>query len=158
MKKMIAILGMIALMAIGASYVYAAGPGVGPGQRTGSGSANWSSLTPEQQTKFQELRQKFDNETAQLKGNILTTRLELQSLWRNPKADPKAILEKEKELTSLQDKLRDERVQFRLEARKVLTPEQIAQFGSGWGMGPGGMGYMMGGGYGMGRGGMGPGY
>ena len=174
MKKMIVILGMVALMAIGASYVYAVGPGAGPGQRTGRGYANWSSLTPEQQTKFQELRQKFDNETAQLKGNILTKRLELRSLWENPKADPKAILEKEKELTSLQDKLRDQRVQFRLEARKLLTPEQIAQFGSGWGigrgfgrgymmggeygMGHGGMGYMMGRNYGMGRGGMGPGY
>jgi len=105
------------------------------------------------------LRQKFDNETAQLKGNILTKRLELRSLWANPKADPKAILEKEKELTSLQDKLRDKRVQFRLEARSLLTPEQIAQFGSGWGMGRGfGRGYMTGGGHGMGRGGMGPGY
>ncbi len=156
MKKMILILGMVAFIAIGASYVYAAGPGSGPGNRPGWGSANWSSLTPEQQTKFRELRQKFDDETAQLKGNILTKRLELRSLWRNPKADPKAILEKEKELTGLQDKLRDKRVQFRLEARKLLTPEQIAQFGPSWGMDRGfGRGHMMAGGYGMGRSGMG---
>ncbi len=156
MKKMIVILAMIGLMVTGASYAYAAGPGSGAGHRPGWGSANWSSLTPEQQTKFRELRQKFDDETAQLKGNILTKRLELRSLWRNPKADPKAILEKEKELTGLQDKLRDKRVQFRLEARKLLTPEQVAQFGSRWGMGRGyGRSQMMAGGYGMGRGEMG---
>jgi Spy/CpxP family protein refolding chaperone len=165
MKKMIVILGMVALMAIGASYVYAQGAGLGPGHRMGWGYANWSSLTPEQHTKFQELPQKFNDETAQLRGNILTKRLELQSLWTNPKADPKAILEKEKELTSLQDKMRDKAVQFGLEARSLLTPEQIAQFGSCWGMGRGfGRGSMMGDDYGMGHryamghGGMGPGY
>jgi len=37
MKKMIVILGMVALMAMGATYVYAVGPSVGPGQRTGWG-------------------------------------------------------------------------------------------------------------------------
>ncbi len=171
MKRMIVVLGIVALMAIGATYVYAIGPGSGPGQRTGRGYTDWSPLTPEQQTKFQQLRQKFDDETAQLKGNILTKRLQLRSLWENPKADSKAILEREKELTSLQDKLRDKRVQFRLEARSLLTPEQIAQFGSSRGMGRGfdrsygeygrgrgGMGYMMGRNYGMDRGGMGPGY
>jgi zinc resistance-associated protein len=165
MKKMIVILGMVVLMAIGASYAYAQRAGFGPGHRMGWGYGNWSSLTPEQQTKLQELHQKFNDETAQLRGSILAKRLELQSLWTNPKADPKAILEKEKELTSLQDQLRDKAVQFRLEARSLLTPEQIDQFGSGWGMGRDfGMGHMMGGGYGMGgnyamgRGGMGPDY
>jgi Spy/CpxP family protein refolding chaperone len=159
MKKTIIALGLGALMLLGVTYVYAQGPGFGPGYRMGWGYEKWSSLTPEQQTKFQELRQKFNDETTQLKGAILTKRLELQSLWANPKADPKAILEKEKELGTLRDQLRDKAVQFKLEARNVLTPEQLAQFGSGWGMGPGfGHGHRMGYGYGAGRGEMGPGY
>ncbi len=162
MKKIIFILGMIVLMAIGASYVYAVGPGSGPENRPGWRSENWSSFTPEQQTKFQDLRQKFDQETAQLRGNIVTKRLELRSLWADPKSDPNAILAKEKELISLQDRMREKFVQFRLQARSLLTPEQRAQFESGWGMGRGfGRGYMMGGGYGrhgMGFGGMDPGY
>jgi len=84
--------------------------------------------------------------------------VELQSLWTDPKADNKAILDKEKELRELQNQLRDKGIQMKLEARKFLTPEQIANFGPGCGMGPGyGRGRMMGGGYGMGRGGMGPG-
>lgn len=167
MKKMLFILGMIALLAIGASYVYAAAPGSGPGNRgpenrQGWGYENWSSFTPEQQAKFQDLRQKFDQETAQLRGNIVTKRLELRSLWADPKSDPNAILAKEKELISLQDQMREKFVQFRLQARSLLTPEQLAQFRSGWGMDRGfGRGYMMGGGYGrfgMGPGGMGSGY
>ncbi len=161
MRKLVVALGLVAVVVFGITYVYAQGLGYG---RAGWGYGKWSSLTPEQQTRFQELRQKYDDETAQLRGTILTKRLELQSLWTNPKADPKAIQEKEKELTTLQDQMRDKSVQFRLEARKTLTPDQLAQFGPGRGMGRGfgggrmgygpgtGCGYTRGAGYGMGPG------
>jgi Spy/CpxP family protein refolding chaperone len=159
MKKRVVIIGLVAVMVLGVAYAFAQGPGSGPGpgHRPGWGQEKWSSLTPEQQTKFQELRQKLNDETAQLRGTMLTKRLELQSLWTNPKADPKAIVEKEKEFRGLQDQMRDKALQLKLEVRKILTPEQLSQFGSGWGMGHGlGGGRMMGGGHGMGRGGMGP--
>ena len=160
MKKKIVVLGLVAVMVLGVAYAFAQGPGSGPGpgNRPGWGHEKWSSLTPEQQTKFQELRQKFNDETAQLRGTMLTKRLELQSLWRNPKADSKAILEKEKEFRSLQNQMKDKAVQLKLEARTILTPEQLSQFGPGLGMGRGfGGGHVMGGRHGMGRGGMGPG-
>jgi len=159
MKKTVVVLGLVAVMVLGVAYAFAQGPGAGPGNRPGWGHEKWSSLTPEQQTKIQELRQKFTDETAQLRGTMLTKRIELQSLWRNPKADPKAILEREKEMRGLQDQMKDKAVQFKLEARKILTPEQISQFGAGRGMGHGfGGGHMMGGRHGMAQGGMGPGY
>jgi Spy/CpxP family protein refolding chaperone len=160
MKKTVVVLGLVAVMVLGVAYAFAQGPGQGPGpgHRPGWGQEKWSSLTPEQQTKFQELRQKFNDETAQLRGTMLTKRLELQSLWRNPKADSKAILEKEKEFRSLQNQMKDKAVQLKLEARTILTPEQLSQFGPGLGMGRGfGGGHMMGGRHGMGQGGMGPG-
>ncbi len=158
MKKTIVVLGLAAIMVLGVAYAYAQGPGFGPRPRPGWGQEKWSSLTPEQQTKFQELRQRFNDETAQLRGAMLAKRLELQSLWTNPKADPKAILEKEKEFRGLQDQMRDKAVQFKLEARKILTPEQLSQFGPGWGMGRGfGGGHMMGYGPGWRQGGFGPG-
>jgi Spy/CpxP family protein refolding chaperone len=158
MRKTIITLGLALVMLLSVTYVYAQGPGFGPGHRTGSDYGKWSSLTPEQQTKLQELRRSFREENAKLIGALVTKRLELQSLWTDPKADPKAILDKEKELRELQNQLKDKGIQMKLEARKFLTPEQIANFGPGCGMGPGyGRGRMMGGGYGMGRGGMGPG-
>jgi len=164
MKKTIVVLGLLALMVLGVTYVYAQGPGMGPGHRGmhehwGPGPGKDYSLTAEQKAKFQELRRKFTDENAKLIGGMVTKRLELKSLWTNPKADPKAILDKEKELRDLQNQLRDKRVQMKLEARKFLTPEQIENWQPGWGMGPDhGRGHMMGGGYGMGRGGMGPGH
>jgi len=155
MKKTVVVSGLVAVLVLGVAYAFAQGPGSGPGHRPGWGQEKWSSLTPEQQTKYQELRQKFNDETAQLRGTMLTKRLELQSLWTNPKADSKAILDKEKELRDLQNQIKDKAVQMRLEARKFLTPEQIQNWKPGWEKG---RGHMKGGGYGMGRGGMGPGH
>ena len=158
MKKMIVVLGLVAVLLLSLTYAYAQGPGFGPGQKGMPPHESWrhqecSSLTPEQKVKFQELRRRFDEETAQLKGATLTKRLELRSLWTNPKADPKAILDKEKELRDLQNQMKDKVIQNKLEARKLLTPEQIAEFGQGCGMGSGfGRGRMMGRGYGMGPG------
>jgi Spy/CpxP family protein refolding chaperone len=161
MKKKVVVLGLVAVMVLGVAYAFAQGPGTGPGpgRKAGWGQDRWSSLTPEQQTKVQELRQKFNDETAQLRGTMLTKRLELQSLWRNPNADSKAIQDKEKEFRSLRDQMRDKAVQFKLEARKILTPEQLSEFGPGLGMGRGfGERHMRGYGRGWHRGGMGPGY
>jgi Spy/CpxP family protein refolding chaperone len=157
MKKTMIALGLVALILFGVTYAYAQGRGLGPGPKGGpcwesSNPGRWSTLTPEQRTKFQELRQRFNEETAQLRGAILTKRVELQSLWTNPKADPKAIMDKEKELRDLQNQMRDKVVQSKLEARKILSPEQIAEFGPGCGMGPGfGRGSMMGYGHGKGH-------
>jgi Spy/CpxP family protein refolding chaperone len=178
MKKTLLVLSLITVLVLGVTYVFAQGPGFGPGPGRGPGwrgeysrgledPGKFSSLTPEQKTKFQELRRKFEEETAQLKGAIVTKRTELRSLWTNPNADPKAILDKEKELRELQNQIQDKALQMKLEARKLLTPEQIAQSGPGWGRGFGrgdrmGLGHGhhgFGHGYGMGLGyGMGPGY
>jgi Spy/CpxP family protein refolding chaperone len=95
-------------------------------------------MTPEQKAKIHELRSKFKEENAQLIGTMVTKRIELQSLWSNPKAETKSIQDKERELRDLQNQMRDKTVQMRLEARKILTPEQIAQIGPGGGRGFGG--------------------
>jgi len=151
MKKTMIALGLVVMMLLGVAYVYAEAPGFGPGYRAGVpcqegwGPGKGLSLTPEQKTKFQELRQKFNQENAQLIGALVTKRIELQSLWTNPKADSKAITDKEKELRDLRNQMNDKMVQMRLEARKFLTPEQIAAFKPGFGMGAGfGRGRMMG--------------
>ncbi len=170
MKMKIVLLGVTAVMLLSVTYVFAQGMGpaqgglgMGPGHRgmhESWGPGKEYSFTPDQKAKFQELRRRFRDENAKLIGAMVTKRLELQSLWTDPKADPNAILNKEKEMRDLQNQLKDKAVQMRLEARKFLTPEQIENWrpGRGMGMGPGrGCGHMVGGGFGMGHGGMGPG-
>jgi Spy/CpxP family protein refolding chaperone len=160
MKKAMITLGLVVLMLFGVSYVYAQGPGAGPRHWWMQGQESWGqgkrlNLTPEQKAKFQELRRKFIEENAQLIGALMTKRLELKLLWSDPKADSQSILAKERELRELQNRMRDRMVQYRLEARNSLTPEQIEKFGSMGGMGLGfGHGFGMGHGQRMGRYGM----
>jgi len=154
MKKTLLALSLITVLILGVTYVYAQGPGHGPGWRGENGRESgdrgkFSNLTPEQKAKFQELRRKFNDETAQLRGTLVTKRVELQSLWTNPNADPKAIMDKEKELRDLQNQMKDKALQVKLEARKFLTPEQIQESRPGMGRGFG-RGHMIGHGRGMG--------
>ena len=156
MKKTLVTLGLVAVMVIGVAYVYGQGPGFGPGPCRGPGAGEPGqalNLTPDQETKLNELRTKFREENAQLIGAMATKRIELQSLWSDPKADAKAIQEKEKELRELQNQMRDQAVQMKLEAREFLTPEQMAQMGPRMGFGPGpGRGFGRGHGRGFGPG------
>jgi len=121
-------------MFFGVSYVYAQEQG-DPARHGGMhgekswGQGNRLNLTPEQKAKFQELRRKFIIETAQLRGELVTKRLELKSLWTDPKADPQAILAKERESRDLKNRMTDKIIQYKLEARNFLTPEQIEKFG-----------------------------
>jgi Spy/CpxP family protein refolding chaperone len=152
MKKTLVTLGLVVVMAIGVTYAYGQGPGFGPGpgrspgpgpswgerpSRGGGEPGKASTLTPEQETKLNELRTRFRAKNAQLIGAMTTKRIELQSLWSDPKAEAKAILDKEKELRDFQNQMKDQAVQMKLEARQFLTPEQLDQMGPGMGFGPG---------------------
>jgi Spy/CpxP family protein refolding chaperone len=121
-------------MLFGVSYVYAQEQGDPSRHGWVQGEKSWGhgkrlNLTPEQKAKFRELRRKFIEENAQLIGGIVAKKLELRSLWTDPKADPKAILAKEREFGDLKNRMRDKIVQYKLEARKSLTPEQIENLG-----------------------------
>jgi Spy/CpxP family protein refolding chaperone len=159
MRKTVVLLGLVILMALGVTYAYAQAPGSDPGHKgmhESWGHGKDHSLTPEQKAKIQELRRNFRGENAKLIGAIVTKKLELQSLWTDPKSDSKAILDKERELRDLRNQLKDKAVLMRLEVRKLLTPEQIQNWKSGRGMcgcqRMGGRGHMMGAGHEMGPG------
>jgi Spy/CpxP family protein refolding chaperone len=156
MKKAIIALGLVMVMFFGVSYVSAQEQGDPPRHGSMHGEKSWGqgkrlNLTPEQKAKFQELRRKFVVENAQLIGAVVAKRLELKSLWTDPKADSKTILAKERELRDLKNRMKDKVIQYRLEARNSLTPEQIGKLGM---MGRMGRRGMMGHGWGMGRPGM----
>ena len=143
MKKILIVLGIVAFCFLTVTNVPAQGM---PGFHNPPGPPNMpcprglpgkeSSFTPEQQAKFQELTQKFNEETATLKGSLLGKRLELQALWSNPKAEQDTLMAKEREMRDLQNQMDEKTLQHKLETRKLLTPEQISQFGQSMGRGP----------------------
>ena len=119
-------------------------------------------LTPEQAGQMFDLKQKFMNETVDLRKAMWVKRAELRTLWKAENPDAKAIQAKQKELNTVRGQLQEKMVAFRLQARKICP-----QLGKGWGRGRGhhGRGMGMGMGFGMGQGmamagggqGMGPG-
>ena len=148
MKKTIIIGSSVALaLALVATVALAwspgSGRGFGPGPGFGAGPAI-PNLTAEQSTQIQALRDAFLTEIEPLQKDFLAKRTELRSLWSDPNADPAAIAAKQKEIFNLQSQLQEKGSNLALEIRKLLTPEQLAQFpavGSGPSFGPRGMGF-----------------
>jgi Spy/CpxP family protein refolding chaperone len=140
MKKMVIALGVALVISLGGLYSYAQQAGHPPERRAIGFQERWGvdnglNLTPEQESKFREMRRNFMKENAHLIGSLVGKRVELWALWSDPKAEEKAIVDKEKEAWALMGQLRDKRIEMRLAMRKILTPEQIGHWRPGWDMG-----------------------
>lgn len=145
MKKT-AIFGLAVVLTLALlSSAALAGPGYGRGFGGGYGYGTPAipNLTAEQSAKIQALQKAHLDEVAPIQQQLLAKRMELRSLWLNPNPDQASIAAKQKEILSLQTKLQEKATNLRLEARKVLTPEQQAQVAAfGYGAGVGKMGKM----------------
>ena len=169
MKKFYVAIGLLALvtlatasLAVGPGTDVGAGPGQaggGPGWQRGPGAGfqgahgRWASdlnLSKEQQESLSALRKQQWEELKPLRGQMYQKRQEMRSLYTNPAADDAAIIAKQKEVNVLQQQMQDKAIQFRLEQRKIFTPEQLSKLkdmpygkgacgghGRGWGRGKG---------------------
>jgi zinc resistance-associated protein len=109
----------------------------GMGRGMGHGMMGAMNLTPEQAGKLFDAKEKFRNDTAQVRKQMLIKRVELRGLWKAENPDEKAIVAKQKELNALQGQMIEKKVALRLEARKI-APELAQGRGMGGGMGHGG--------------------
>jgi len=122
MKKVLGVIVAVLFIAM-ASAVLAAGPGgFGHGAK---GYGSGIDLSKEQTDKMWQIRESFNTETSSLRYELFQKRNELRTLYSNPKADDAAILVKEKEVDTLRQKMHDKMVRFKLDQRKVYTPEQL---------------------------------
>ncbi len=104
-------------------------------------------LTPDQAAKAFDLRQKFMNDTADLRKQMWVKRAELRELWQAKEPDKAKITAKQKEINAVRDQLQEKGTAFKLNMRQEFP-------NMGGGKGPGGGCPMMGGG--KGPGGAGP--
>lgn len=123
------------------------GPGMGgPGPRGWMGMgmflATELGLTQEQVSELQAMRERHFSEIAPLREKLFSKRQELRLLWANPNPDAAQITAKQKEIAEIQGQMQEASTRHRLEALKVLTPEQQQKLstlmqergpGSGWG-------------------------
>jgi Spy/CpxP family protein refolding chaperone len=147
MKKTIFIgLSLALALALIASVAFARGPGFGRGFGAGQGYGTppIPNLTADQSAQIQALRDSFLKENESLQKELYAKGQELRKLWSTPDADPATIKAKQNEISDLRSQLQDKATDLRLEIRKVLTPEQLAQipaFSQGAGFGRHGMGF-----------------
>lgn len=132
----------IALPALAFEYksIVPSGPGTGgtrdhyrwQGDRPGEGFYTLASrldLSKEQTEKLRDLRRRQINETGPLRNELLQKRLEMKRLFADPTKDEATILAKQREVEIIMQKLYEKTTQFRLEQRRVLTPEQLRELG-----------------------------
>lgn len=123
------------VMVLGLSLGLAASAWAGPWGRGCWGGG--TPLTPEQSTQIFNLKQKFYNDTADLRRQMVQKRAELAALWQASPPDQAKIAAKQKELNALRDKLQEKGLQFQLEARKVAPGAALGPrpgMGRKWGM------------------------
>ncbi len=154
LKKMLALLFGIAVMGscVAANAgPWGPGPGMGPGagwRGPGMGMEFWNNprvaellgLSSEQVSQLQALREEGFKEVEPIREKLLAKKMELRLLWGTANPDQAQISAKQRELNELMAQLQEIMTRHRLEARKILTPEQqqkLLSLGWGGGMGPG---------------------
>ena len=84
-------------------------------------------LSKEQMEKLDELRKRTDKEVRELEYKLAHKCLEMQELFANPKASEATLLETEKELSSLSERLHSRKAIAMIKMRSVLTADQIGK-------------------------------
>jgi Spy/CpxP family protein refolding chaperone len=134
MKKVtltvMAVLFAAAVATTAFAFGWGRGPGYGPCARGDFQGPSGLNLTAEQTAKIKELRDAQEKEMIPLQKQVFAKRDEIRKLWLEPKLDEAKITAAQKEMRSLRDQMEDRMTVYRLEAVKVLTPEQREKIGS----------------------------
>jgi zinc resistance-associated protein len=108
---------------------------MGPGMRRGGGPG-WrgdANLTDEQRDQWRAERERFFNETEQLREQIRDRRIALRDELNKPNPDTAEAARIQKELSQLGSEFDQKALQHKLEVRKIL-PDNFQQ-GFGYGRG-----------------------
>lgn len=157
LKTILLITLIVSLTGATSAFAYR-GMGGGMGMGGGRMGQHWGfmNLTPEQAGQVFDLRQKFMNDTAELRKNMMVKGAELAQLWKAETPDEAAILAKVKELSALKAQFMEKAVAHRLALKKIapqaMGPGPMWGPGAGPGFGPGGFGPGKGKGMGPGAG------
>lgn len=126
-----------------------------------SGWDTWMNLTAQQQDTYQKLYQKFITEINPLQSQMDTLYSQLRSQNFQAIPDQKAAIKIRRTIVSLEEKIRQRVLDYRLDALAILTKEQIVTLPSdctlGFFLAPNGYGYGFSRGWRRGYG-YGPGY
>lgn len=141
MKKLLTTLSILGIIAMFAATSFAWGPGSGTGSGKGQrGTGNcpgyqqkggvYASLTAEQQEQLRQLRQKFIDETVEIRLAKHQKRDEMRLLMQTSNPDRQRLVDLSDSIADLEKQLGEKRIDFALAAKKI-SPELGSYFGKG---------------------------
>ncbi len=85
-------------------------------------------MTESQLKDTKRVRATYSNRILKLRSEIIGKSIEYRNLLRDPAASEETIRAKGKEIEAIDTQLIRERVDFEIEMRKILTPEQFQRW------------------------------
>jgi Spy/CpxP family protein refolding chaperone len=85
-------------------------------------------MTEAQLKDAKRIRATYSNRILKLRSEIIGKSIEYRNLLRDPAASEEAIRAKGKEIESIDTQLIRERIDFEIEMRRILTPEQFQRW------------------------------
>jgi len=85
-------------------------------------------MTEAQLKEAKRVRTTYSNRILKLRSDIIGKSIEYRNLLRDPVASEEAIRTKGKEIEAIDTQLIRERIDFEIEMRKILTPEQFQRW------------------------------
>jgi hypothetical protein len=85
-------------------------------------------LTELQKNALRSLQRTYASEALPLRMELISFRVGLRHLVRDPDVQPKILLARQKKISELQAKLNDLSLSYQIKARSIFTKEQFAKF------------------------------
>lgn len=104
----------------------------GPGWRWDQSPRGWRSMKPEQRENWEKMRNSYLMETMELRQQLGTKQIELQTLWTQPNVDRTKVEKLSNEVADLRAKLFKKRNEFLLRCRQEFGDQDWTCPGAGW--------------------------
>jgi Spy/CpxP family protein refolding chaperone len=85
-------------------------------------------LTEAQDKEMRRVRTVYSNRILKLRSEIIGKSIQYRDLLRDPAASEESIRAKGREIEAIDMQLIRERIEFEIEMRKILTPEQFQRW------------------------------
>ena len=126
-------LGIILFLVFCSGDIFAQGPRNGPGwgqgsERRGCSPIEELGLSDAQREEVKKIESRYKNLILTNWEGLMTKRIELQALLREPNSREEAIRSKSRELRELQAEIHGKMIDYQIEVRNVLTPDQVRQW------------------------------
>ena len=91
-------------------------------------------LTDKQIERIESIERRYREDIRSLRHELLNKRYSLQRVLSDPTAKSSEIKAKQKEIFALENQIQEKILDYQLEMREILTPEQFRRWGSRDGM------------------------